>query len=1281
MPASISDVFLADTQHTDQNPGQGRFTQYEVCTVLSDGTEHVAWRRFSEFERLHHDLKLPGVQFTPQKYFFGRFDEELIAKRRAELEVYLRDVVQAVRASSPGAPLVRFLSLPGALERSMGAVAEGTAPHRERNCASTVPPIAHVGTRGWVPGAGGAASSSLGPRRVSGDSSGRGGAAVPGAARTTGALPMVSGPPVNAVPVGASAGAYTPRADGQAALASNADGTPGITSSVPQAEAAARLDQADTVVVVSYMLPLHIELLSGGGDAPTGIGRRSTTDDSVGGPADSPTDAVRVVENGGFKWRLSWTESSLISQPQLAQGVGQAVGAVNWVGCPAWSCASAAEEESLSDALESIGCYALILTTQARAPHYRFCKRVLWPLFHNQSLHWGGRLAEPFEDEEWRSYCHVNKRMTDKVLEVAEPDSLIWVHDYHLLLLPSYLIRRLPVANVGLSLHTPFPSSDTFRALSVRDELLRAMLNADLVQFHLFEYARNFLACCKRMLGLEFEFKPGGFLGVECSGRHTMVSVSCAGINPPSLQPALERLRDGADTLERHWPEVAARLAELEAALPATTGGVGAGHGSARVALLVGIDEVDRLKGVPLKLHAYRQLLREHPELRGRVLLAQVGLLQHTSPVGGHSLSTQMALDVTMSGVGTEAVLGDGRWAGALAPPSPAGGAKATAGAGAEGAAGAAQMAGSAVAFLPDSVHEDVLQLVSQINAEFPGAVWYGEACELTPAQRAPLWARAAVALFTAVREGLNLLPVECAYVSGTLRGWRKASGKGGGQPPAALCVSEFSPASLTLNGAYRLNPWSKEKTAAAVDRALRSDSGERDARANKDLEYARLRTSEAWSSGVCRDIKQGRRSDSAQWTAVGFGLNVRMVGMGLHFQPLNTAAVTRAYRASDNRLIFLDWGGTLIPLDLPFYDARTDEAGAAPGGSGEAGGAVGSAEGLIPPATLQTLSDLADDKNNFLMVLSGLTRDKVDLAFGKAKGVACAAEHGYWYRAKSEGTDQWQTQYADRPMTWYEVAHAILQLYTARTAGTYIKKKGVSLTWKFDDADPEFGAMQAKELHHHLGQVLSAWNDVAVHTGKGYLEVQPRDINKGTMVDFMCTRITELRGTPPDFILCIGDDSADEFMFSALHQRYGASSEHPAVFTCTVGRKPSAARFYLPDHERVVELLSSMSMQSAGMAKFHSVAGNLAGLGGGGGVAMGSSMAGGLSSLGGDDGGDSVSGLASTLGRQTNLSKLSQPHVDLGGGSGGAGTGVPERGRLGRARQNTTAERSSTKL
>ena len=75
------------------------------------------------------------------------------------------------------------------------------------------------------------------------------------------------------------------------------------------------------------------------------------------------------------------------------------------------------------------------------------------------------------------------------MLEIYDTSDLVWVHDYHLLLLPSYILRKVRNARVGLFVHTPFPSSEIFRTVSVRDELLRGMLNADVVGFHIFECA------------------------------------------------------------------------------------------------------------------------------------------------------------------------------------------------------------------------------------------------------------------------------------------------------------------------------------------------------------------------------------------------------------------------------------------------------------------------------------------------------------------------------------------------------------------------------------------------------------------------------------------------------------------------------------------------------------------------------------------------------------------------------------------------------------------------
>ena len=174
----------------------------------------------------------------------------------------------------------------------------------------------------------------------------------------------------------------------------------------------------------------------------------------------------------------------------------------------------------------------------------------------------------------------------------------VWVHDYHLLVLPSLLRKRLHRARVGLFLHSPFPSSEIFRTFPRREEILRSMLNADVVGFHTFDYARHFLSACSRMLGLEHVARRGA-IAMEYYGRSVGVKIMPTGINPPRFLAALA------------WPDTAWRAGELAAQLEGQT-------------VLLGVDDLDAFKGVELKLLAVERLLDAHPEWRGRLTLVQV---------------------------------------------------------------------------------------------------------------------------------------------------------------------------------------------------------------------------------------------------------------------------------------------------------------------------------------------------------------------------------------------------------------------------------------------------------------------------------------------------------------------------------------------------------------------------------------------------------------------------------------------------------------------------------
>ena len=71
----------------------------------------------------------------------------------------------------------------------------------------------------------------------------------------------------------------------------------------------------------------------------------------------------------------------------------------------------------------------------------------------------------------------------------------MWCQDYHVMLLPLMLKEAVPEMKLGWFLHTPFPSSEIYRALPLREEILRGVLAADLVGFHTVRVPPNLVPC------------------------------------------------------------------------------------------------------------------------------------------------------------------------------------------------------------------------------------------------------------------------------------------------------------------------------------------------------------------------------------------------------------------------------------------------------------------------------------------------------------------------------------------------------------------------------------------------------------------------------------------------------------------------------------------------------------------------------------------------------------------------------------------------------------------
>lgn len=252
-------------------------------------------------------------------------------------------------------------------------------------------------------------------------------------------------------------------------------------------------------------------------------------------------------------------------------------------------------ERKASEITENLRLKPVFLESATYDSYYDgFCNDVLWPLFHYESQY------TFFQQGNWDAYVQANQKMADAILQVADADDCVWIHDFHFMLLPEMLRAGNPSLKIGFFLHTPFPSFEIFRQLPVRDALLKAMIQCDLIGFHEHSYLRHFSITLKSQLGIDSTFFKARI------GAHTLQM----GVYPISIDTAGMKEKAASDEVTKQTREY---------------------HESIRSKFMIlGVDRLDYTKGLELKLEGIRRALEKYPELRGQLNFLQVAIPTRT---------------------------------------------------------------------------------------------------------------------------------------------------------------------------------------------------------------------------------------------------------------------------------------------------------------------------------------------------------------------------------------------------------------------------------------------------------------------------------------------------------------------------------------------------------------------------------------------------------------------------------------------------------------------------
>jgi trehalose 6-phosphate synthase/phosphatase len=407
-----------------------------------------------------------------------------------------------------------------------------------------------------------------------------------------------------------------------------------------------------------------------------------------------------------------------------------------------------------------------------------------------------------------------------------------------------------------------------------------------------------------------------------------------------------------------------------------------------------------------------------------------------------------------------------------------------------------------------NSLKEELDKRVGSINSKYGNISW-------TPVRyyyrsisfnRLIAWYKVApIALITPFRDGMNLVAKE--YIA------TKDDGKG------VLILSEMAGAAKELVSALQVNPNNLHHIADSIYQALEMDDDEKIENVRIMQKVLKRNNVNRWASIFLSNLLKVRKSSEQI--------------LKNHFDEKKENALISKYQSAKNRLILLDYDGTLVNFRSNPNSAR-------------------------PTKTVYAIIEkLSKEAKNRVVIISGRDKDALDNWFGNYN-IDLVAEHGAWHRSIDK---DWK-QYNNLNVEWKDTLSPIFQQFADRTPGSFVEEKNYSLAWHYRKTDPGLAEIRKHELMEQLSHSITGKN-LQVMEGNKVLEVKNDEINKGKATLKIISNIQY------DFILAIGDDYTDEDTFNALSDE---------AITLKVGFSETAAKYNINSVENVISLLGKLN-------------------------------------------------------------------------------------------------------
>ena len=736
--------------------------------------------------------------------------------------------------------------------------------------------------------------------------------------------------------------------------------------------------------------------------------------------------------------------------------------------------------------LEEKMIYVVPVKKKQYEEYYIYYNNILMPAFIDNSISSDNEYNQNY-NKYYSAFQLVNRKFAATLCTFADMNDLIMLNDMNLCFIPNALALRNKLNwRIGIYIHLCFPSSDVFKAFPNSIDIMYSLILCDVIGFHVYQDARNFMTILERVFWIYPQIKNKGYITFDYLGKYSFIFIKYCGTDNNRIKNIItdsdvndnSNDKNSGDTVEQrrkymNYLEKYKNIIKDKKSI-------------------ISVDNAIEMTELILKFNSYKIYLEENKEQKGKTILVEI-------------LSYKNSYKENL-----------------------------------------------------DRIHEEVNKIKKEFGED---SIYYEEFNE----DEKNISLEELLGLFSLGNIFLLLQRWNkiCSLVNLYLYAQKKNKIFG-------VIINESNSISPKIRSIYRINPYNLEQILKGISDILNMESAIRMENLKKDISYINQHSKSNFLQSFFGDLKL-ITSNKKDLNSIQFGLknDFRVMKLRKDFVLLNANILQNRYNSSKCRLFFLDYEETL----QSFIEKDSDNMN------------IDDDDYIMNKHTpseklINILKNLCNNPKNYVYIITGKPKKFLTEWFKDVENLGFGSEYGYYYKEAQNPKGEVQTSINLPDWSWKQNAYAIIKQFESKTEGSRTKVRDSSISWNFGNSDQYSGYIQASDLSIHLSYLFANSPHLEVVTGKDYVEIKPKNLNKGFFISFILKKYIN-EGKKPDYIFACGDDVSDEEMFKYLNfinKQINRREETIKIITSTLDKKPSTAQYYVPVPEELLNLLDSLT-------------------------------------------------------------------------------------------------------